>query len=203
MRTGTWLLLAGLVSSGSSMSQAIDSNSYLHSADQTRKYCMGGLCLGFSVAEAERIGTIRWENERPPPRQLKCTLAESMAAGELVTREGNRFRLIFTQVQAEAAGPVYRLTGMQFLAPASLSGPQLTHLFASLRDRWVLATPEREGVSYKARTPDGLSTVMLGKVDRGTPLPDSPAMLLAMSTFLHYDAWLMTVPDCRKGLPKL
>jgi hypothetical protein len=168
-----------------------------------KSYCIEKICLGARIAEVQPLGVLYWQHSQRPATGWKCSLGQNTAEALLLLSDGRRARLTFDKVWPEGGEEQYRLTTLRMSVSDRLSDLQIRYMVKDIAARWKL--PEgKPGVSWMGKTPENLMTVMLAITSSspfGNPVPFTEITANAM---LHdQETWIMSLPQCRAGLPKL
>lgn len=166
-------------------------------------YCVEGICLGTTVATLRPKGVIYWQDEKAPSKDFRCSPGANLAEGQLALADGRRVDFTFEKVTPEGGEEQYRLTSIYVPAPDRITVTQLRYMAKELGNAWHLPQVP-PNASWSGITPGNLMRLTVAAVEPEGKGPfRRPPGILADASLLDYDKWLMSLPECRAGLPKI
>lgn len=186
--------------------RAVEPPSAYELASQTmRDHCIVGVCLGMTVKEVAAIGPFRGLFTGSPTERLTCDLnSPFMKVGaHLLTPEGTRLRLTFDLV-TEGGDPStkYRLHFIAVEVPDGTPA-QIAELLDTLQTRFKATTKLNQQMWSRPEKPGDEFTVFVGATAPSQYRAGDPPSVVLMAEYRHKRQWLMGLPVCRKGMPKL
>jgi hypothetical protein len=200
------LLGNALLHTPSYAAPVLSADAYEVSSAELDRYCIERLCLGMTPQKVATFGAIKWLGNRAPDGKVNCNKGPSLAAlGELETSDGTKFHVRF-----ELVTPFGQELSRYRLMDATIQLKNVTLLQADklaqeLKDRYG---PMREFAEI-ANGPVTLGTAAsksglfkLSVTRAWNPIHDTLKVGLS-ADYKHQAAWVLALPECRVGLPKI
>jgi hypothetical protein len=178
---------------------------YEIASESMRGYCVAGVCIGMTVKEVEALGQFRGLFSGTPNDRLTCDLNNPFmkVGARLVTPEGTRLRLTFDLVtQGGDPSTKYRVHFIAVEVPDGTPA-QIAELLDTLQARFKTTTRLSQQIWSRPEKADDDFTVFVGATAPGQYHPGDPPTVALMVEYRKKQQWLMSLPVCREGLPKL
>ena len=181
-------------------------DSYEVASHELGGYCIERLCLGMTIQKVAALGTIKWLGDKAPDGKIKCVKGPTISAtGELATADGKAFHIRFELVNPSGNSESrYRLIDAQIML-SNVTLLQIDHLAQTLKSRYG---PMRDFTALgsgpvtvsTADSKSGLFSIAVTRIWE----PVYGSMKVGLSADYKKEAdWVLTLTDCKAGLPKL
>ncbi|HEX7888507.1 MAG TPA: hypothetical protein VF522_04030 [Ramlibacter sp.] len=178
---------------------------YELASEAMRDHCVAGVCIGMTVKEVENLGAFHGLFSGSPRETLKCDLNNPFmkVGARLVTPEGTRLRLTFDLVtQGGDPSTKYRLHFIAVEVPDGTPA-QIAELLDTLQARFKTTTRLDQQTWLRPVKPGDDFTVFVAATAPGQYQPGDPPSVVLMAEYRRKKQWLMSLPVCRQGMPKL
>lgn len=193
------LLLCGGTAHATS---GITPSSFAKAAAGLKSYCLERMCLGMTVAQVEALGQLTWGTFFPADGRQSCEPHNNSAIGDFKAVDGTAMELTFEPV-TQAGSPMsrYRLTNISLKLP-DITTTQAIALLETLITRYG-PMQERKDVSGLTTSKDQQFSIFIIRFNNGERRKGSPAEIVLGSIYRFKAQWVMSLPKCKAGLPKV